>query len=407
MWVPGDAAADQAVALGWESPGGGVSLAVAIRNGYFREEGVDATAVKIGLEDFAEAIASGKIVGGELDGLVLGLYRDGARLGPSAGLYSGFLEILGSWNPTREFRVAAESLGGGPAVAAARRFREMGVDPDTGVEWVEAPSGTLMESIKDGKADAVVRWELERAGSKAASDQAGEAKQVAPEAQGRGGAAGNAIGGRGGGGGGSGGSRGHGGRASAESPAGREGGGGSKEQEEPEDCEACGVGEGSGGEASGGPGGGRPERPWKVIYSASESLPPPSGDGKAPQNRHARHTASHHFFASFVVLGRELYERDPALAAAVTRAWVRGASWTGENLGEAARIGVEYGVWEGGSDGLERELARYMWMPGVAHAKEHLKAYVREWIKRGLLPFGTDGGSFFEGLFVQALPDLN
>lgn len=146
---------------------------------------------------------------------------------------------------------------------------------------------------------------------------------------------------------------------------------------------------------------------WKVVYSASASLPAPSADGRASGNPHAGHTAANHFFISFAVLGRDLYERDPELAAAVTRAWIRGAAWTGENLAEAAGIGVDAGVWDGDAAGLESELARYMWMPGVAHAKEHLKSYVREWVRRGLLPSGTDEGKFFGALFIQALPDLS
>jgi ABC-type nitrate/sulfonate/bicarbonate transport system substrate-binding protein len=404
----GEARAGEAVSLGWESPGGGVALAAAVRNGFFGEEGIEVTAVRTGLGEFGEAVASGRIAAGELDGRVLGLFRDGAGVGPSAGLYSGFLEIVGNGNPPGKLRVAAEGPGGGPAVAAARHFRDLGVDPDTAVEWVDVGPGGLLDALADGKADVAVRWELERAAPKggrghSAAPSVREGHGIPAGRAGQG--AGRGTEGRAAGGGraGSGPRWADGGPAASGRGSGSGGpgeGGGARTG--PEGCPGGDSGTGAGTDCGTGPGGADGSR-WKVVYSASASLPAAGGPAAGP---HARHTAANHFFVSFVVLGRELYERDPALAAAVTRAWIRGAAWTGENLGEAARIGMEAGVWDGDAAGLERELARYMWMPGVAHAKEHLRSYVREWVRRGLLPSGTDEAGFFGGLFIPALPDL-
>jgi NitT/TauT family transport system substrate-binding protein len=108
-----------------------------------------------------------------------------------------------------------------------------------------------------------------------------------------------------------------------------------------------------------------------------------------------------------VILSRDLYDRDPAKAAAITRAWIRGARWVGENPEAAAELGVSAGIWDGDADSLRKEIDRYMWMPGVAHAKEHLKSYVHEWKGRGLLPKDTDEEEFFGKLFIQALPDVS
>ncbi|MDR1039971.1 MAG: hypothetical protein LBR80_07350 [Deltaproteobacteria bacterium] len=394
-----DLRAEREIALGYSSIGGGVALSVAIANGYFAEEGIEVTPVKVVIEDFAEAVSSGRIVAGELDGQVLGLFRDGARLGPSAGLYSGFLEILASVRPpSGRTRLAVESLGGGPAVAAARHYRSAGIDPDSEVAWLEIPQEDLLDYLSHGKADAIARWELEKA-KPAGGRGGGEGHGVADPHR----------------------TAGHGAAAEHGGTAGRgtaaEHGGTAGHGVAFGNVETTGqqVGTGHGGEGqsqeSGDEGGDEPddgeETPWKVLYSASASLPLPPDDGKASGNPHAGHTAASHFFTSFVVLGRDLYGKDPALAAAVTRAWIRGAARTGEDVAKAARLATEAGIWEGEAKGLEKELSRYMWMPGVAHAKEHLKVYIREWVKRGLLPQETDEAVFFGGLFIQALPDLN
>jgi ABC-type nitrate/sulfonate/bicarbonate transport system substrate-binding protein len=380
---PSGLAADTELAFGWDSPGGGLALEAAIRQGFFKEEGITASAARTRLPEFAEAVASGRIAAGELDGRVLGLYRDGAKVGPAAGLYSGFLEIIGlKERPEGKIKLAVENIGGGPAVAAARHYRSLGVDPDQGMEWVEAPLDKLLTALSDGKATAAARWEEKRSGQAgghgAAAGHGGEAAGGHKAAAGHGGKAGE----------------GH------KAAAGHDGGAGEGHK----------AAAGHGGEKHGTEGeshGDAGNEPYRIIYSASASLPPPSEDGEASANPHAKHTAAHHFFTSFVVLSRDLYEKDPALAAAVTRAWIRGAAWVGENKEEAARIGIEAKVWDGDAKSLEAEIERYMWMPGVSHAKEHLKSYIREWVRRGLLPAGTDEGKFFDGFFIQALPDLN
>ncbi|MDR2368301.1 MAG: hypothetical protein LBF58_09380 [Deltaproteobacteria bacterium] len=141
-----------------------------------------------------------------------------------------------------------------------------------------------------------------------------------------------------------------------------------------------------------------------VLFGASASLPAhsPADDGGNP---HAKHTSAHHLFESFVVLPATLAESDPASAAAITRALIRGARRVGENPSKAADLAT--GLWGGPREPLEAEIARYMWMPGVSHAKEHLRYYIHEGIKRGALAPNLDEKAFFGRVFSQALPDLN
>jgi ABC-type nitrate/sulfonate/bicarbonate transport system substrate-binding protein len=108
-----------------------------------------------------------------------------------------------------------------------------------------------------------------------------------------------------------------------------------------------------------------------------------------------------------VVLDGKLAKEDPKTSAAIARALIRGAKWTGENREKAAKLGVEKKLWKGDEKSLGLELRRYMWMPGVNQAKEHLKTYIHEGIGRGSLPAGTDEKAFFEKIFVQVLPDLS
>jgi ABC-type nitrate/sulfonate/bicarbonate transport system substrate-binding protein len=398
----GPALGDTALTLGWQSPGGGLALEAAIRNGFFKEEGIEATAVRIPAEEFTEGVSSGRIVAGELDGSVLALYRDGAAIGPSAGLYSGFLEIFGRKTQPEKIRLAVESKGSGPAVAAARHYRTSGTDPDTAVEWVETGPDGLFKALQDDKASAFARWETRRAAPSGAHGSG----SGNPPAHGGGQSHGDQAGKP----------QGHGPNGENCEPPAQGGGHGQGPKGENPDPQAQGHAHGQAA-PPGGPQG-HPEGhasgqhgsqlcDCETLYSASASLPPPSTDGSAPANPHAAHTAAHHFFTSFVVLTRGLYESDPALAAAVTRAWIRGAAWVGEHPDEAAKAGIEAKVWDKDQESLKREIERYMWMPGVTHAKEHVKAYIHEWIGRGLLPAGTDEGAFFNGLFIQALPDLN
>ncbi|MDR1609210.1 MAG: hypothetical protein LBT38_12510 [Deltaproteobacteria bacterium] len=145
---------------------------------------------------------------------------------------------------------------------------------------------------------------------------------------------------------------------------------------------------------------------YQIIHQAKAHLPK-APEGAKHANPHAGHTADHHFYQAFVVLENNFVTAQKAKATAITRALIRGARWVGDNKEKAARLGLDKKFWTGSQDDLEGEIGRYMWMPGVSQAREHLKTYIHEGLKNGGLPAKTEEKSFFEKVFVQLLPDFS
>lgn len=343
IYKPAEARADDSVALAFTSQAGGIALYAAIENGFFEEEGLVVEPIKADLETFTNLLATGAVVGGELDYRLYHLVDK--NVGATAGLYSGFLELLGTdpKSTPGAIKLVSENKGSGAAVAAARHLKGLGVDTVKDIVWLEAPLDELLEVLEKGDATLAARFEEKRK-----------------------------KGGHGEHGGGHGGASGH-----EHAPA-----------HGHEHAPAHG-----GEQAHSGP---------NVVFSASASLPQEDPDTPSA-NPHAKHTSAHHFFASFVVLSWDFFDKDPAKAAAITRAWIRGASWVGEHKEEAQKLANEKGLWSGESE----EINRYMWMPGVKHAKEHLEVYIYVWKERGILPADSDEKAIFEKLYIPALPDIN
>jgi ABC-type nitrate/sulfonate/bicarbonate transport system substrate-binding protein len=381
--------ADEAIRLASTSPGGAVALEAAVREGYFKEEGLEVEAIALTAAEFGKKIANGEILGGEFNHLGLTLALDNVPLVYTGGLYSGFVEIVGPSDTQNTVKnnkksgsrltLAVQDLGSGASVAAARYFRAKGIDPDTDITWLEA--NNLTEALKTHKADALARWELKRV-------QGGHGHQPSHESHHKHeGQAGHTQGQAGS----------HESHSKQEGQADHtHGQSGTHEHKHIVKKESH---QSTAHEQS------LSDESLEIIFSASASLPQHDPDDKNV-NPHAKHTSAHHLFESFVVIEANLVKKDPETAAAITRALIRGARWTGENPGQAVLLGTEKGIWKDRVTDPANEIDRYMWMPGVSHAKEHLKYYIHEGIKRGVFPADLDENEFFKKIFVQVLPDL-
>ncbi|MDR0621470.1 MAG: hypothetical protein LBJ61_06315, partial [Deltaproteobacteria bacterium] len=130
----GQARAQTPVKLGYTSPGGGAVIQAAIAEGYFAEENLAPELVAVTPDELAQKIAAGDLKAGEINHLGLKLAVDGSPLVFTAGLFSGFVEILAlPSGPSElkagdEFTLAVVDAGSGPAVAAARHFRTLNID---------------------------------------------------------------------------------------------------------------------------------------------------------------------------------------------------------------------------------------------------------------------------------------
>jgi ABC-type nitrate/sulfonate/bicarbonate transport system substrate-binding protein len=393
--------ADDKIGLSYQGALGGIVLHAAIELGYFKEEGLEVEPIFSEVEEIPGLLQKGKIVGGELNYTLYELVGKG--IGVTAGLYSGFLELIGEApQKGQKIVVVSESPASGPAVAAARELRSKGIDSIKDVTWREEHPDRLLASLKAGEATLLARWGilvpgsgdpgLGHGGHGAQAAAGGGDKPPKGESGGHGGHGGGdkppqgESGGHGGHGAHS--NEGQGGQAAMECP------GAPESDPKPQ----AGVeGQVSQETQTGG---------FKVVYSARASLPKDDGGGKSA-NPHAKHTAADHFFDSFAYVSQDLYEKDPEKAAAITRALIRGAIWAGENTDAAADLGIRLALWEGDKAELVALINSFMWMPGVKHAKEHIKLYIHEWVARGLFPGETDENKIFEAIFIQALPDVN
>ncbi|MDR1577741.1 MAG: ABC transporter substrate-binding protein [Deltaproteobacteria bacterium] len=364
---PTATAQDKPLGLGYADPLGALIIQAAINEGYFSDEGL--TVTPIATDNWADFLEKKTVVGGVLDYQALLLAHKGASLVFTGGLYSGFLELVGREPIPGKTILATEDPLSGPAVAAAKYFESRGLDSSRDIKWLKVAKDDLVKAVLSGQASALTRWQL----AQPDPQEPWGSLVYAPKAH----------------------SHGHG--------------------------HSSGSGSGSGhgpGSSHGASDHGASEKPratpppdqtnkdgYQIIYLAKAHLPQAPAGAKGA-NPHAGHTAEHHFFQAFPVLASDFINADKAKATAITRALIRGARWVGENKDQAAQLGVAQKIWPGSKAELVGEIGRYMWMPGVSQAREHLKTYLHQGIKRGALPANVDEKILFEKVFVQLLPDF-
>jgi NitT/TauT family transport system substrate-binding protein len=91
-----------------------------------------------------------------------------------------------------------------------------------------------------------------------------------------------------------------------------------------------------------------------------------------------------------VVVNGKFARADPASAARVTRALLKGARWVGENQGSAAQLCVEKKYIAASAEINAQALARLKYMPGVAQCRKSLDLAAEEMKTAGLLNPSTN-----------------
>ncbi|MDR2198031.1 MAG: hypothetical protein LBR53_00950 [Deltaproteobacteria bacterium] len=386
-------AADE-INLSYATLGGAVALYAAIERGYFQEEGLEPAPRAVSPEDLSALVAAGEIQGGEIDYrlyLVKGI-------GATAGLYSGFLELWGR-EPEKDaqIKIASVANGSAPAVAAARELKQRGIDTVKDVVWLEVPEKELAAALDKGEATLFARFtdretlsRVEAKGGAHGAHGSGKHGDKSHEGASHGsGDHGNESHEGASHGSGDHGNKGH----EGDSHGSKEHGGEGHEASEHGAAERL-----AGGRVSWNDEGRHP-----LVYSARALLPKVEEGGD--RNPHAGHTSAHHFFVSFVFVSRDLYEKDPERAAALSRAWIRGSAWVSDNKEAAAALAAAKGL--ASEEEARSVIFSSMWMPGVRQAVDHLKVYIHEWVQRGIFPANADEKKIFDSLFIPALPGVN
>jgi NitT/TauT family transport system substrate-binding protein len=110
-------------------------------------------------------------------------------------------------------------------------------------------------------------------------------------------------------------------------------------------------------------------------------------------------------YCCFLAVRADLPDKDPALAQAVLKAWLKGVEWVGKNPREAAKIEIDNKYTGGDVELNARLIGSYKWQPGVKRAESDLKYYIKEEKAQGILLPTTDEKKFFERVFARILPD--
>src|SRR5947209_10626168 len=108
-------------------------------------------------------------------------------------------------------------------------------------------------------------------------------------------------------------------------------------------------------------------------------------------------------FCCAAVVSGKLARENPAAAAKVTRALLKGAKWVSENPTAAARLGVEKKYVAASVEINAQALTKLRYVPGVARCRESLDRAAREMKAAGLLNATTDP----EALARRAWLDLD
>src|SRR5207248_361949 len=90
------------------------------------------------------------------------------------------------------------------------------------------------------------------------------------------------------------------------------------------------------------------------------------------------------------VVSGKLARDNPAAAAAVTRALLKGAKWVSENPAAAARLSVEQTYIASTVEINTQAIAKLNYVPGVARCQRSLTTVAREMQQAGLLKPTTD-----------------
>jgi hypothetical protein len=147
------------ITIGYEGPLDGLVIAAAIKNGYFKEDYLDILPVPIDVGSLSPS-ATDNPQAFITSYRILELANKGLAVKVTAGLYSGFLEIIGKKPSPQSAKITIASAdpSNGPAAAARRYYRSQGVGEEN-LTFAAVPAAEAPRAILEGKADVFARFE--------------------------------------------------------------------------------------------------------------------------------------------------------------------------------------------------------------------------------------------------------
>lgn len=119
------------------------------------------------------------------------------------------------------------------------------------------------------------------------------------------------------------------------------------------------------------------------------------------------HHGNEYIYTDFAGISKEISDNDPEKAAAILRAWIKGANKVGENSDECIKKLIEDGYIKGSYEENSQEVKQYMWMPSVKVAEDNLKAYIKIQKSIGILSDSLNEDEFYKNSFAEVLPYWN
>jgi NitT/TauT family transport system substrate-binding protein len=110
-------------------------------------------------------------------------------------------------------------------------------------------------------------------------------------------------------------------------------------------------------------------------------------------------------YCCFVGVSGKVVKNNPAEAAAITKAILKGAEWVGENPQESAQIEID-NSYVGGTVQLNAALlASYNWHPSVSQAETNAQWWITEEQAAGILSNSTSVNTLYNQVFAQVITD--
>lgn len=106
-------------------------------------------------------------------------------------------------------------------------------------------------------------------------------------------------------------------------------------------------------------------------------------------------------YCCLVVINGKIVEKDPATAAAITRAFLKGARWVAKNPQEAAKLEADKKYVPGDAAVNGKTLANYNYVPSVKGGEEALRKAAKEMLDIGILDKSTDTDALAKSGFVK------
>lgn len=108
-------------------------------------------------------------------------------------------------------------------------------------------------------------------------------------------------------------------------------------------------------------------------------------------------------FCCTVALNKDLIDQYPDVAAKITRAWERGATWVGQNVPAAAQIEVDNRYVPVSRADIAKLLSSYVWAPGTDDFYNQLEQGAKDFKGTGYLDSSTDPVELARTAFVDVV----